>query len=237
MLSAKSALTSRIAELESVVAEEFHSLFAVATLQAIKAQGPDGQLDEAKYHASGGGAISAEILRHAERGRRADVDSAHLFMARYQIRASVPTKVSSDVAKPTKPTETPVKERPAARSVPLADEVTTDASEHVENVVIFTDSVRYLQRRGESLAQASSEFGAGKANGLITQCVEAVEHLIDVFSSDDSGCDVADAFLDDLNEASELMILMQVESGDAPAADAVTLLLQLRREMELKLAA
>ena len=33
------------------------------------------------------------------------------------------------------------------------------------------------------------------------------------------------------------VILMQVEDGDAPAADAATLLLQLRREMEMKLAA
>ena len=67
--------------------------------------------------------------------------------------------------------------------------------------------------------------------------VDAVEHLVDVFSDDESGCPAADEFLDDLTEASDLMVLMQVEEGDAPAADAVTLLLQLRREMEMKLAA
>ena len=34
-----------------------------------------------------------------------------------------------------------------------------------------------------------------------------------------------------------MMILMQAETGDAAAADAATLLLQLRRDMEMQLAA
>ena len=44
-------------------------------------------------------------------------------------------------------------------------------------------------------------------------------------------------FIDELAEASDMMVLMQVEEGDGPAADAVTLLLQLRRDMEMQLAA
>jgi len=60
---------------------------------------------------------------------------------------------------------------------------------------------------------------------------------VDLFCDDDMGCPAAEGFLDELTEASELMVLMQAESGDTPAADAVTLLLQLRREMEMKLAA
>ena len=233
VLSAKSALTSRIADLESVVAEEFHSLFAVATLQAIKAHRADGNVDEAIYHASGGGALSAEILRHAERGRRADVDSAHLFLARYQIRMSqVPAK-----ARPT-PADAPrmsaVQEKVSAEQ---AISVVESSAQEIENIELFTDSVRFLRRRGDGLAEAAATLGRGKARGLVTQCVDAVEHLVDLFCDDDMGCPAAEGFLDELTEASELMVLMQAESGDTPAADAVTLLLQLRREMEMKLAA
>ncbi|NNL18465.1 MAG: hypothetical protein HKP37_06965 [Boseongicola sp.] len=237
VLSSKNALSSRIAELEAVVSEEFHSLFAVATLQAIKAHGANGEIDDSIYQASGGGALSAEILRHAERGRRADVDSAHLFLARYQIE-SVPAK-----AQPIESVERPVLAPSAAAEAftpppaPAMAKGPTVHDEIVENVVLFSDSVRFLRRRGDGLLQAASELGRGKADQLVSQCVDAVEHLVDVFSDDDSGCEAADAFLDDLNEASELMVLMQVESGDASAADAVTLLLQLRREMEMKLAA
>jgi len=237
VLSAKSALTSRIADLETVVSEEFHSLFAVATLQAIKAHRANGKTDEAIYHASGGGALSAEILRHAERGRRADVDSAHLFLARYQIKATTPAKLAkSEVAEPA--VVTPISpKQPAPVMAARPTEPSHDNDDIVENVVIFSDSVRFLRRRGDGLAETVSDLGRGKADGVVSQCVDAVEHLVDLFSDDDSGCSVADAFLDDLTEASDLMVLMQVESGDASAADAVTLLLQLRREMEMKLAA
>ena len=51
VLSADNALSGRISDLETVVAEEFHSLFAVATLQAIKAHQANGKVDEAVYHA------------------------------------------------------------------------------------------------------------------------------------------------------------------------------------------
>ena len=237
VLSAKSELTSRIAALETVVSEEFHSLFAVATLQAIKAHRGDGDVDEAIYHASGGGALSAEILRHAERGRRADVDSAHLFLARYQIKAPpAPAVNNSDANAPQVAAEASSEPSVEVTQTP-SNIAVIENDDIVENVVLFSDSVRFLRRRGDGLSQAATALGRGKSDGIVSDCVEAVEHLVDVFSDDDSGCSAADAFLDDLVEASELMVLMQVESGDASAADAVTLLLQLRREMEMKLAA
>ena len=107
----------------------------------------------------------------------------------------------------------------------------------VENIALFSDAIRFLRRRGDSLATSAEELGEGKAQALIGNCVSAVEHLVDLFSEDDSGCEAADAFIDDLAEAQDMMVLMQVEEGDGPAADAVTLLLQLRRDMEMQLAA
>ncbi len=228
-LSADKVLSSRIAELETVVSEEFHSLFAVATLQAIKAYRPNGQVDESIYHASGGGALSAQILRHAERGRRADFDSAHLFLAGYQI-ANVPAKPSANEAeKAEKPNSRPI-------TVPVTSAKPEEPSK-VENVALFSDAVRFLRRRGDGLATTVSTLEPGSAGVVVEQCVDAVEHLVDLFSQDDSGCPAADAFIDDLMEATDLMVLMQVETGDAPAADAATLLLQLRHEIEMKLAA
>ena len=93
------------------------------------------------------------------------------------------------------------------------------------------------QRSARRHGPLQPEAEAPEAEETLAQCVEAVEHLLDLFSNDDSGCDVVDGVLDDLNEASEMMILMQVEGGEGPAADAVTMLLQLRREIDMKLAA
>jgi hypothetical protein len=240
-LSSANRLSAKIAELESVVAEEFHSLFAVATLQAVKAHRADGSKDEAVYHASGGGALAAEVSRHAERGRRADIDSAHLFLSRYQV-PEIAAKPKG--GKAAEPALAPIPEKRARPMTmpPQAPPKNVDASaerraETVENVELFSEAVRFLRRRGDGLADTAHGLGPGKAGGLVEHCVDVVEHLVDLFSNDDSGCPAADAFLDELTEASDLMVLMQVESGDAPAADAVTLLLQLRRDMEMKLAA
>ncbi|MEM7718209.1 MAG: hypothetical protein AAF222_03340 [Pseudomonadota bacterium] len=256
-LSAEKLLRQRVAALETVVAEEFHSLFAVATLQALRAY-RNGTFDEALFHASGGGALTSEVLRHAERGRRADFDSAHMFLARYMAEGSArtPSRVPSrTVSRPVRPTsappERPKSERPnsagpapkkvtPAKPVSAPRPVTAAAvpsASKVENVALFTDSVRFLRRRADSLTDTAAALGQGNAKDLIEHCVSAVEHLIDQFSEQDSDCDAADAFIDELAEAQDMMVLMQIEDGDGPAADAVTLLLQLRHDMEMQLAA
>lgn len=244
-LSAEKSLSKRVASLETVVAEEFHSLFAVATLQAIKAHRGDGAVDEAMYHASGGGALTAEILRHAERGRRADFDGAHMFLARYKIKprpVSAAPRVQAPTAKAAaEPTPGPVSESAPAAVVeapaPKPATPAVDPVEPVENVTLLSDAVRFLKRRGETLSETAASLGEGNTKGLVDQCMNAVEYLTDLFSQDDSGCPAADAFIDELAEASDMMVLMQLEDGDGAAADAATLLLQLRRDLEMKLAA
>lgn len=263
-LSAEKVLRQRVAALESVVAEEFHSLFAVATLQAIRAY-KDGAVDEQLFHASGGGALTSEILRHAERGRRADFDSAHMFLARYQIESVPAAAQRATVAAPAAVEEPPVAVQEVAAPSPVSEindpapEAAPETAElkpvqtakpttlpaadnvprlpKVENVALFSDGIRFLRRRGESLSEQAEGLGEGSANGLIDNCVSAVEHLVDLFSQDESGCDAADSFIDELAEAQDMMVLMQIEDGDGPVADAVTLLLQLRRDMEMHLAA
>ena len=116
-----------------------------------------------------------------------------------------------------------------AKAAPKADDL--PPAPKVENVELFVDAVKFLKRRGEGLTEKAKDLGEGKAKPLVEQCVDAVEHLMDLFSQDESGCEAADAFIDELSEASDIMVLMQVEDGDGPAADAVTLLLQLRRDM------
>ncbi len=231
VLSAQKALTDRIADLETVVAEEFHSLFAVATLQGIKAQSRPGGLDEAMYHGSGGSALTSEILRHAERGRRADLDSAQLFLARYNV-GPVPM-----VAPPQVKPDTAPEPKPEPAPAPTVAEIALPSAHPPIDPDLFVGATRFLKRRAEALAGKIEDAVEGDTREVLEECSEAVEHLIDMFSNDDSGCPVADEFLDDLNEASEIMVLMQIEPGDGPAADAATLLLQLRREMEMKLAA
>ena len=229
VLSAEKVLSKRVADLETIVAEEFHSMFAVATLQAVRAFRPQG-VDEGMFHASGGGALTSEVLRHAERGRRADFDSAHMFLARYQVQAG-------PKAVPTVANENPEPIADETLVIPNAIEAPVDTQTKVQNVELFADAVRFLKRRADGLAETAGSLREGETKPIVDLCVDAVEHLTDLFSQDESGCEAADAFIDELAEATDVMVLMQVEDGDAPAADAVTLLLQLRHDMEMQLAA
>lgn len=251
-LSAQNVLAPMVGELQQVVAEEFHSLYAVATLQAVAAFGPNG-LDAAKFKASGGEALTYEVLKHAERGRRADLDSAHMFLVRFkdEVEAALAAAPQdSAVARPnvvsvpleSAPIKSEVQAEPVAEvAAPVATAAASQPSDDerpkVENVALFSDAIRFLKRRGDSLADTFEGLEPDNTKELVTSCVDAVEHLTDLFSQDESGCDAADAFIDELAEASDVMVLMMVEDGDAPAADAVTLLVQLRHDMEMQLAA
>ncbi len=257
VLSATGNLTSRISGLADVVAEEFHAMFALATLQALKALKPNGEIDSRLFEASGGEALRSEIVKHAERGRRADFDSAEVFLVRHEISDDVAAAVENldtdaPVADVVKDADAKASPKPEVeeRAVPAKPEAEPEKQpvsakvdgpevldHEVENVSLFTDAAQYLRKRGEGLASGMEGMSAGATTPLVEQCMDAVDHLIDLFSDDDSGCPAADAFLDELNEATDLMVLMQIESGDAPAADAVTVLLQLRRDIETKLAA
>lgn len=246
VLSAEGALSKRVSGLETIVAEEFHSLFAVATLQAIAAYGSNGEVDEATFHASGGGALTSEVLRHAERGRRADFDSAQMFLVRYKISGLVSASKTAAKDEPVDPSTELVEASPVATNADAAevpdDAVQPEAPEvddapEVSNVALFADAVRYLKRRGETLTAAMSDQSEGNGSAILPQCADVVEYLMDHFSQDESGCEATDAMIDELSEAQELMVLLEVEGGDASAADAATLILQLRREIEMQIAA
>lgn len=234
ILSAEKKLASRVDDLEAIVAEEFHSLFAIATLQALRAYRDDGTVDEALRHASGGIALTDEILRHAERGRRADLDTADLFLSRYQIAAPDMPVVKDD----PQPKDVPSASAPSAQGTPVPVVAAVQPAQAKPNLELIREGSQFLARRAEGIERKIASWaGPSDAPGLIGQCVDTVEHLVDHFSQDETGCAISDSLIDDFSEASDLLMLMQSEDGEGPAADAVTLLLQMKRQMEVSLAA
>jgi hypothetical protein len=106
------------------------------------------------------------------------------------------------------------------------------------NLELIREGSQFLARRAEGIERKVANWaGPSDAPGLVSQCVDTVEHLVDHFSQDETGCVISDRLIDDFSEASDLLMLMQSEDGEGPAADAVTLLLQMKRQMEVSLAA
>lgn len=93
------------------------------------------------------------------------------------------------------------------------------------------DAATLLQDRAGRMLELLDESEDLDSDALLDQCVDAVAALAGIMErapQDDS--DAADLRLD-LQDGEEMLLLFQLERGEEAALDAVTLLLQLRKEM------
>jgi hypothetical protein len=256
-------LAERIAEFEDVVAEEFHSLVPVATLQGLAALfGPNGT-DRDALAASGAEALIAGILSHVDQGRRADLDAALLFLSRFGGGSATPVPAlvaeaapePAPVAAPPAPIPAP----PAFVAAPLAFVVAPSAPVAAPPVFVSAPPTPVaappvaaaplppsppLPAQNDSVARAL-DILRGAAAPLLAR-MDAEGHVEDILE----GCAqaaqaVADTLdpltvpdlLDEAMEVAEMLVLLGLERSETAAADGVTLLLQLRRDLSFAEAA
>jgi energy-coupling factor transporter ATP-binding protein EcfA2 len=206
-------LADRIAELDDIVAEEFHSLVPVATLQGLAALCGDKGTDRDALAASGAEALIAALLAHVEQGRRADLDAALLFLSRFGGGTGEPAP-----AQDARPDPAPVSE-PGA--------VAPAAAEADETVSRALDILRGAA--GPLLARMDE---AGHAEDILEGCAQAAQAVADTIDPA-----ALPALHDEALEVAEMLVLLGLERSETAAADAVTLLLQLRRDLSLAEAA
>jgi hypothetical protein len=209
-------LTGRIADLDDIVAEEFHSLVPVATLQGLAALCAPTGTDREALAASGAEALISALLAHVEQGRRADLDAALLFLSRFGGGAPV-----SPASEPV-PVPAPVQTGLApSDQLPAAPPSAQDARDAGDAVVRALDILRgcagtLRDRQGED----------GHADHILEGCAQAAQAVADTL---DPG--VLPGLHDEAMEVAEMLVLYGLERSEAAAADAVTLLLQLKRDL------
>jgi hypothetical protein len=207
---------------------DFRRSFAVDTAAARESLLPEGAA-----------ALIDEVKRLAALGRQAYVDHALLFLSRYESRRAgktVGATQATPAAKPATPAKSPLVLAPAparppsrprpgsSRPLPMRADVPRQALD-------------YLRLRAHDLSDALPKFGPAPGTGVLGHCLETMEQLIERVSAPEE-MDVDSADVEELVlETADVIMLLQSETGEAPAADAVTLLLQLRRELEARLAA
>jgi hypothetical protein len=147
-----------------------------------------------------------------EQGRRADFDSALLFLRRHEAAGSGATPVG----------------KPAIEAA--------DASAGSAGARAFLEQAfDHLRKRSDLLAKLVPDADKDKYAKFLSACADAADGLGEMLSSLENTA--ASSPLHDLvAEASEMLLLLQLEKGVGPAADAATLLLQVRREFEQELA-
>ena len=72
---------------------------------------------------------------------------------------------------------------------------------------------------------------AGNADEILSTCMDTVKDLSQTLLASQDRSPEVQAALDAAQDGEELLILFQLERGEDAAVDAVTLLLQLKREI------
>ena len=241
-------LSDRIADLEDIVAEEFHSLVPIATLQGLAALFADGGADNEALAASGATALKDALLRHVEQGRRADLDAALMFLSRFggELPTAPAPAQPPAAAHSESPTVAPVAVDAAPDPVPETPETPAETPEEPASEVVAEadtagddpdlpvgDAIAILTGCGRELGE--SEAAATDPVQVLARCADSAQAAADALES--AGDDRLAPRIATALDVADKLVLIQLEGSEEAAADAVTLLLQLRRDLAFRTAA
>jgi energy-coupling factor transporter ATP-binding protein EcfA2 len=222
-LQMKGVLSDRIAELESVVAEEFFRMYPVATIQAISSGSADNNRDEDIWTASGGKALMDAVQRLVDTGRSADADNALMFINRF-----APSRARAVAVKG---------EESGARQYIKTDdeyvEVQLGKESDGEHEQIFQKALEFLQSRADLMLGAVEENSPDKQTLILDHCLETANKLSEIMMEVDLGGTSLSDIQEDVLECSDMMVLFHLEKTEDAATDAVTLLFQIKKEMSV----
>lgn len=223
-------LNDRLAGLEPVVAEEFYSLYPVATLQAIAARiGAPGE-NPALWKASGGRALALAVAKEVETGRSADADSALLFLTRFGARdgaLETASPAAASAGAPDRPAREAVAPPPGAGAdTPPAPAAPATGGDHG-----LGPALSFLASRTGAMARDLPDDADGLQQFVLDHCLETATGLSDMLASVTAHDPVAADLQADAAEGMDMMLLLQLEQSSDAAEDAVTLLLQMKKEL------
>jgi hypothetical protein len=216
----RGVLSDTIARLEPVVAEEFLGLFPVATIQGITARTSADEPNQAQWAACGGKYIADLLAKQVTQGRAADTDRAQVFLDRLSARLpACPAQATPEL----RDASTPVLET-APRANSPAD---------AETNALLTEAIDLLQRQASKMIEAT-DTETLDPDAILHGCTETMSALSHLLDSAPLHGGATDALRADLEEGEELLMLFNLERGEDAALDAVTLLLQMRKEFIAK---
>ncbi|KIC13397.1 hypothetical protein [Leisingera sp. ANG-Vp] len=205
-------LADRIAALEPVAAEEFLGVYPVAAIQGLTARTSGGPSGAGLWRSSGGKQLFDDVMHQVELGRSSDLDQAEMLVRQYGAAAPSPEPAPRPAAR--KPQEPPQ----ASAAKPAGAGQGLDAA------------LERLQQRAEEMLAEEDAAGGPRADAVLGRCLEAVQELSEMLEqAPDSPA--AETARETAQDGSELMVLCQLEQGEDAAIDAVTLLVQLKKEL------
>lgn len=224
------------ARLKRLAAQDFHGFFPTAALQGLDAVERKDATQSEAFKASGCEDLVAALMRHVDQGTQADIDGALMFLSRFEAPG----------AKPAAPLPMPAAtaaETSDGRAEEMPESSDDSRALHVESILSHDPSPSDEAHRATheiALARIRSSAGAmldelskseaAMPEHLLDHCAETVEELAAALSDENP-------LVDPIMQASDVIVLLQLEKTESAAEDAVITLLQLKRDIEVALAA
>ncbi|MCZ0811705.1 MAG: hypothetical protein ACQEVT_00430 [Pseudomonadota bacterium] len=215
----RGVLGQTIAALDPIVAEEFLGLYPVATMQGLSALTAGDGVDGDLWASSGGRALSQCIAHQVELGRSSDVDQAQLLLDRLAARSGNGRACAVSAPAPAQPKE------------PAQAANASEPSQPTGTGAVLDEAATLLQKHAGSMLELLDGSEDMDSDALLDQCVDAVAALTGIMEAAPQDDPDAASLRVDLQDGEEMLLLFQLERGEEAALDAVTLLLQLRKEM------
>jgi energy-coupling factor transporter ATP-binding protein EcfA2 len=261
-LWANGTLDEVLAQANAVARDEFNQILAIATKDAIAARQIDGSVDKDRMRESGGMALIAAVLKQVELGKQSAVDMADMLLAQHPDAiiapevaakpASAPVPEPQEQAAPASPenaapetSEMPdelaiLQRVKNAVSRPLATTQATPAAPGLrpDSAAAYRTALDQITSQGETLLKLAKSGENGVPAKIMTQTVAQLQWLCDhLHENGDDADPLLQRARDTIFDAADLVQLMQMEKRDSAAIEAVSLLLQVKRELQADLAA
>lgn len=207
-------MDARLQALQEIARSEFHSLYPVETGEVAQMLAAGQPVTAEADAQSGVAGLRRALIGLAETGRHAWEDAALLLLDRFG---------AAEATAPACPAPAP-EDPPAAPAAPPARG--DDA---------LAETLRYIDTRAAEMTPGEGDADAARL--ILDHCLETCETVASQLADAPPAGQDFPKFQDDIAGAADKMLLIAMEDGPGPAADAVTILLQIRRELEIRLAA
>ncbi len=228
----RGTLTEAIAALEDVAAQEFLGLYPLAAIQGLTAQvgrAEGAGVDRQLWHSSGGKRLYDDLMHQIDQGRTSDLDQAEMLLRQFALLEETPRATATAQAPAPSPTSRPV-EAEVMRPV-RPENAPRTAPVPARDSDLLEEAAAMIRVQAQRLMADYDAADAPDLNCIFDGTLSALRDVLATVQPHAKSSDRLRAVEDAAREGEEVVMLCQLEQNEEAAVDAVTVLLQLRREM------
>jgi len=224
----RGTLDRAINALDPVAAQEFLGLYPLAAIQGLTAQvGGDAGIDRQLWHSSGGKRLYDDIMHQIDQGRTADLDQAEMLLQ--QFAPPDRRRPSATDHRTLRPALTATARSDAA-ATPAPEQALAPAHARLDEQDLLAEASAMIRARAADLLQAQ-DAEPPDLNCIFDGTLATLRQVMRSVEPHAARSDRLRTIHDTAQEGEEVLMLCQLEQDEDAAVDAVTVLLQLRREM------